>query len=353
MVDSEPRYEFRYLKNYLERDETIDLNVVLLSSDPNYSDAGSIGDSDVSGSEGRLVRVRRRDLRRRRRQLPEPVAVAEPGRVRHREGRRSALRRRRSFQPARLPRHAARAAAADRAVGCAKPDRGWNDGDVVPPGADPGRTGQPDLPVRRRRRLEHGRSGNGLPELFWYFEAPRKKPAALVLAEHRYRDGLRRQAPPGSLPVRGRRQVDVPRLRRYMALALPRGRQVLRTVLGPDDPLSGKVTTGLASVRPRSRPTAADISAASRSSFASGFRTPGSRPRRATSRSRSAVPDRACASSRSSWCPAPTTSSKGPCRRPLKETTKCGCCRPRYSKVRFRPPPSGLMHPSMSLSASK
>ena len=24
----------------------------------------------------------------------------------------------------------------------------------------------------------------GLPELFWYFEAPRKKPAALVLAEH-------------------------------------------------------------------------------------------------------------------------------------------------------------------------
>ena len=37
-VDSEPRYEFRYLKNYLERDETIDLNVVLLSSDPNYSE---------------------------------------------------------------------------------------------------------------------------------------------------------------------------------------------------------------------------------------------------------------------------------------------------------------------------
>ena len=38
IVDSEPRYEFRYLKNYLERDETIDLNVVLLSSDPKYSE---------------------------------------------------------------------------------------------------------------------------------------------------------------------------------------------------------------------------------------------------------------------------------------------------------------------------
>ncbi len=37
-VDSEPRYEFRYLKNYLERDDTIDLNVVLLSSDPEYSE---------------------------------------------------------------------------------------------------------------------------------------------------------------------------------------------------------------------------------------------------------------------------------------------------------------------------
>ena len=38
LVDSEPRYEFRYLKNYLERDETIDLKIVLLSSDPAYSE---------------------------------------------------------------------------------------------------------------------------------------------------------------------------------------------------------------------------------------------------------------------------------------------------------------------------
>ncbi len=38
LVDTMPRYEYRYLKNYLERDETIDLNVVLLSSDPAYSD---------------------------------------------------------------------------------------------------------------------------------------------------------------------------------------------------------------------------------------------------------------------------------------------------------------------------
>jgi hypothetical protein len=36
-VDTEPRYEFRYLKNYLEREETIELNIVLLSSDPAYN----------------------------------------------------------------------------------------------------------------------------------------------------------------------------------------------------------------------------------------------------------------------------------------------------------------------------
>lgn len=38
LVDGEPRYEYRYLKNYLEREETIDLNVVLLSSDPEYNE---------------------------------------------------------------------------------------------------------------------------------------------------------------------------------------------------------------------------------------------------------------------------------------------------------------------------
>ena len=156
VVDSEPRYEFRYLKNYLERDETIDLNVVLLSSDPNYSDEDRsaiptfpaakddlfkydvviFGDADVSYlSQSQLEN------------LVEFVTEKGGG---------ASFHRRRSFQPARLPRHAARAAAAHRVVGCEKPDRGWNDGDGVPPRADPGRTGKPDLPVRRRRCLEHG-----------------------------------------------------------------------------------------------------------------------------------------------------------------------------------------------------
>ncbi len=37
-VETEPRYLYRYLKSFLEREETIDLRVVLLSSDPAYSE---------------------------------------------------------------------------------------------------------------------------------------------------------------------------------------------------------------------------------------------------------------------------------------------------------------------------
>jgi hypothetical protein len=37
LVEGEPRYEYRYLKSYLQRDKTIDLSVVLQSSDPQYS----------------------------------------------------------------------------------------------------------------------------------------------------------------------------------------------------------------------------------------------------------------------------------------------------------------------------
>lgn len=38
LVDSEPRFEYRYMKNCLDRDETVQLAVVLLSSDPEYSE---------------------------------------------------------------------------------------------------------------------------------------------------------------------------------------------------------------------------------------------------------------------------------------------------------------------------
>ena len=122
LVDSDPRYEFRYLKNYLERDETIDLNVVLTSSDPAYSeedrsalptfpaakedlfayDVVLFGDADLS--------------------FLSRVATAESGAVRDRERGRRPVHRRRDVQPLGLSRHAARALAADRALRRPQPD---------------------------------------------------------------------------------------------------------------------------------------------------------------------------------------------------------------------------------------
>ena len=95
-VDSEPRYEFRYLKNYLERDETIDLNIVLLVVRSGVQPARPLCIADISRRQGRPVRLRRRPFRRCRHQLPESVADAKPGRVRQREGGRSSVHRRRA-----------------------------------------------------------------------------------------------------------------------------------------------------------------------------------------------------------------------------------------------------------------
>lgn len=38
LFEGAPRYEYRYLKNFLEREETVDLSVVLQSADPEYSE---------------------------------------------------------------------------------------------------------------------------------------------------------------------------------------------------------------------------------------------------------------------------------------------------------------------------
>ena len=96
IVDSEPRYEFRYLKNYLEREETIDLNVVLLSSDPEYSEQDRSALPTFPAAKEELfaydvVIVGDADTG-----FPEPFADAEPGRVRHREGGRHPVHRRRA-----------------------------------------------------------------------------------------------------------------------------------------------------------------------------------------------------------------------------------------------------------------
>ena len=184
LVDGEPRYEFRYLKNFLEREETIDLSVVLLSSDPEYSeqdrsalptfpaakeelfayDVVLIGDADPS--------------------FLSAVADAEPRRVRHREGGRPPVHRGRELQPAQLQGDPAGAllpielaearnpTAVGTAIAAFRPEL----------------TARGPLAARSSgsatTRPTSTQIWQALPELFWYLEAPRKKPAALVLAEH-------------------------------------------------------------------------------------------------------------------------------------------------------------------------
>ena len=96
-VDTEPRYEFRYLKNYLERDETIDLNIVLLSSDPAYSQQDRSALSTFPAAKDALFAYDVVIFGDADTSFHEPVANAEPGRVCHREGGRRSVRRRRAL----------------------------------------------------------------------------------------------------------------------------------------------------------------------------------------------------------------------------------------------------------------
>jgi uncharacterized membrane protein len=194
-VDSEPRYEFRYLKNYLERDDSIDLNVVLLSSDTEYSeqdrsalptfpaskeelfayDVVIVGDADTSY----LSQTQMRNL--------VEFVTEKGGGVLFVAGE--------LFNP----------------LGY----KGTPLEELLPvelsDARNPTAVGSSVSSFRPELTLE-GRANpifrlgdnevasiqiwNELPELFWYIEAPRKKPAAQVLAEHKTAIG-----PEGKLPL--------------------------------------------------------------------------------------------------------------------------------------------------------
>ena len=51
LVDSVPRYEFRYLKNLLERDKTVELTTVLQEADPEYSEEDLTAKAQLSRQE--------------------------------------------------------------------------------------------------------------------------------------------------------------------------------------------------------------------------------------------------------------------------------------------------------------
>lgn len=183
LVDSEPRYEYRYLKNYLEREESIDLNVVLLASDPEYSeqdrtalptfpasredlfnyDVILLGDTDpgflslsqmqglaafVTEKGGGLLFIAGENfnpLSYRGSPLDEllPIELAD----------------------ARNPTSVGNSINAFLPVLTAE----GRSNPIFRFGAD---------------ESESAKIWQDLPPLFWYLEAPRKKPAAMVLAEH-------------------------------------------------------------------------------------------------------------------------------------------------------------------------
>jgi len=183
-VDSEPRYEFRYLKNYLERDDTIDVNVVLLSSDPEYSeqdraalptfpaakddlfayDVVLFGDADTSF----LTQSQMQNL--------VEFVTEKGGGILFIAGESfNPLSYRGSPLELLLPIELSSDARNPTAVGA---------------GVEAFR---PELTLEGRASpiFRFGDSDEAsakiwenLPKLFWYFEAPRRKPAALVLAEH-------------------------------------------------------------------------------------------------------------------------------------------------------------------------
>jgi hypothetical protein len=183
LVESEPRYEFRYLKNYLEREESIDLNVVLLSSDPEYSEQDRSALPTFPAAKDELFAY---DV--------VIVGDADPGFLSHSQMQNladfvidkgggilfiagetySPLAYRGTPIETLLPIELADArnpTALGSAIASYRPEL------TVEGRASPiFRFGD--------NEAQSAQIWQNLPQLFWYFEAPRKKPGALVLAEH-------------------------------------------------------------------------------------------------------------------------------------------------------------------------
>jgi hypothetical protein len=182
-VDNEPRYEFRYLKNFLQREKTIDLKVVLLASDPEYSnqdlyalptfpaskddlfvyDVVILGDADPNN----LSRSQMSNL--------SEFVTEKGGGVLFLAGDQfNPLTYRGSPLELLLPIELGEArnpTAVGNAITSFRPNLTLE-----------GRSS----PIFRfgDDEVSSARIWATLPELFWYLEAPRKKPAAIVLAEH-------------------------------------------------------------------------------------------------------------------------------------------------------------------------
>ncbi|MBX6311723.1 MAG: VWA domain-containing protein, partial [Isosphaeraceae bacterium] len=198
LVDGLPRYEFRYLKTLLERDSTIDLNVVLQSADPEFSeqDKAAIGNFPAAkeGPDGLYSYdvvifgdVDVSFLSSSQMQNLVDFVTQKGGGVMFIAGEHyNPLTYKRTPLEPLLPIQLAEArnpAAAGVAIAAFRPALTVE-----------GRT----HPIFRFGDDEatSARIWQELPELNWFFEAPRKAPAAFVLAEHPQQTG-----PEGKLPL--------------------------------------------------------------------------------------------------------------------------------------------------------
>jgi von Willebrand factor type A domain len=182
-VDSEPRYEFRYLKTFLDRERTIELNVVLQSADREYSNQDRAALPTFPSSKDELFSydvVILGDVEpdflsgTQMASLVEFVTEKGGGVLFVAGENNDPLRYRGTPLEILLPIELAQARNPIAVAGVITAFR--------PVLTAEGRTS----PIFRFSDTEQESQTiwKALPELQWYFEAPRKKPAAVVLAEH-------------------------------------------------------------------------------------------------------------------------------------------------------------------------
>ncbi len=187
-VQSYPNFEFRYLKEMLHRDSTIELKTVLQEADLQYA--------ETDKTALRVFPERKEDLFEYDVILfgdvdpafLEQYGHAEHRGLRHRKGRWPGARRRPAVHAAGLPRFAAGESDSHRF------QRRWRARhqriDHRRFSGRPDRVGRCHAPVAiGRHDRRNGRDLAQLPPLYWMFDAPTLKPAARVLAESSSRAG--------------------------------------------------------------------------------------------------------------------------------------------------------------------
>jgi von Willebrand factor type A domain len=182
-VDCEPRYEFRYLKTFLDRERTIELNVVLQAADPQYSNQDQAALPTFPSSRDELFAydvVILGDVEpdflstSQMNHLSEFVTEKGGGILFVAGEHNDPLRYKGTPLETLLPVDLAQAR---NPIAVAGSITAFRPKLTLEGRANPifrfGDDEQKSLEIWEK-----------LPDLQWYFEAPRKKPAAIVLAEH-------------------------------------------------------------------------------------------------------------------------------------------------------------------------